>query len=120
MKQNTKFLNQFEEFNQLNSMFPQICLRSDSKINTDCRLMNLITTAFLEEYEPIQTPPDGNCLWHSISISLIGSTELTRILRAGTVYVMLKHEQYFKVSINFLYILFLYNQLLSDLYRFLL
>ena len=47
-------------------------------------------------YSPTDTPPDGNCLWHMISLNLCGTTELMPILRLMTAFAFLENEDYFQ------------------------
>jgi hypothetical protein len=44
---------------------------------------------FTKEYQPLKTPPDGNCLYHMISLCLIGNTTLMLMLRVLTVFSLL-------------------------------
>ncbi len=52
--------------------------------------------AMLSYYQPVVTSPDGNCLWHSISLTLLGSEQLSHDLRILTADVMLKNKDLFK------------------------
>ena len=49
--------------------------------------------SFLKEYIPVNTPPDGNCLFHAISIALNGGLNLTRHLKLFASFVMLQNTQ---------------------------
>ncbi len=44
---------------------------------------------FTKEYQPLKTPPAGNCLYHMISLCLIGNTTLMLMLRVLTVFSLL-------------------------------
>lgn len=52
-------------------------------------------------YRPTETPPDGNCLWHMISLCLCGSTDLMPILRLVTAFTLVENEQYFQQLIGY-------------------
>ncbi len=43
-------------------------------------------------YVPVDTPPDGNCTFHAVSISLYGDTTLTRHLKLLSVYTLVTHK----------------------------
>ena len=47
-------------------------------------------------YSLSETPPDGNYLWHTISLDLCGSTKLMSILRLVTVFTLVENEDYFR------------------------
>jgi hypothetical protein len=49
----------------------------------------LLYNSFAAEYQPLKTPPDGNCLWHMVSLCLVGNTTLMYILRALTTFTIL-------------------------------
>ena len=51
--------------------------------------------SFLKEYIPVNTPPDGNCLFHAISIALNGGLNLTRHLKLFASFVMLQNRHKF-------------------------
>lgn len=47
-------------------------------------------------YRLTETPPDGNCLWHMISLDLCGTTELMPFLRMVTAFTLVQNEDYFQ------------------------
>ena len=51
-------------------------------------------------YAPISTSPDGNCLWHMVSIGLCGSEKLTAPLRLLTILTLIENEVYFQDLID--------------------
>ncbi len=69
---------------------------SSRQLKEEIKISRLYPKCFLEEYKPIKTPPDGSCLWHSISICLSGDTSFTVILRLLTVYYLLKNKTRYK------------------------
>ncbi len=50
----------------------------------DYEVLNTLHPAFASHYKPFDTPKDGNCLWHMVSISISGSIKLTSLLRDMT------------------------------------
>ena len=52
-------------------------------------------------YRPTETPPDGNCLWHMISLCLCSSTDSMPILRLVTAFTLVENEQYFQQLIGY-------------------
>ena len=55
----------------------------------------IFPNSFLKEYIPVKTPPDGNCLFHAISIALNGGLNLTRNLKLFASFVMLQNTDKF-------------------------
>ena len=47
-------------------------------------------------YAAVSTSPDGNCLWHMVSIALCGSESLTASLRVITLFSLVVNEAYFQ------------------------
>ena len=72
-----------------------ITMDSGVSIPTDDNLTTFIHPIFLEEHTILKTPPDGNCLWHSISINLTGSTRLTKDHRCITRETLQHHKELF-------------------------
>ena len=63
-----------------------------NNMDIDKNVLNLLHPAFLNEYTPRVTSPDGNCLWHMVSICLVGTQELTFFLRSATVYTLIRYK----------------------------
>ena len=57
--------------------------------------MSLLPNCFIEYFLPIQTPGDGNCMWHMVSRSLCGNCSLTNLLKDMTVITFFMLEQKF-------------------------
>ena len=47
-------------------------------------------------YTAVPTSPDGNCLWHMVSLGLCGTEELMPNLRVLTLVTLLENERYFR------------------------
>ena len=47
-------------------------------------------------YTTVPTSPDGNCLWHMVSLGLCGTEELMPDLRVLTLVTLLENERYFR------------------------
>ena len=47
-------------------------------------------------YTAVPTSPDGNCLWHMVSLELCGTEELMPDLRVLTLVTLLENEWYFR------------------------
>ncbi|CAF0920372.1 unnamed protein product [Brachionus calyciflorus] len=77
---NTKDPNQ----NKLN--FHKHYYRSD--IIVERNIMALLHPEFTKNYIPIKTPPDGNCLFHMISIRLFGHCKNSTLIRYITVFFL--------------------------------
>jgi hypothetical protein len=58
----------------------------------DVSAMKYMFPCFSDRFRPCYTESDGNCLWHMISISLIGDQSLTDILRCYTLFTLLKYK----------------------------
>ena len=52
-------------------------------------------------YSPCFTKPDGNCMFHMISISLIGNDSLSELLRSLCIYTMMKYKNEFLKLLEF-------------------
>ena len=51
---------------------------------------------FKRHYEAGRTPADGNCLWHAISLCMMGNTSLMAPLRLATQAVLRQQERQFQ------------------------
>ena len=69
-------------------------LRDDHTI--DNHIKQFLQPAILPYYQPVETTRDGNCLWHSISINLLGNEQMSHDLRILTAEIMLKNKDFFK------------------------
>jgi hypothetical protein len=75
---------------------------SEIKANdVDKSVAKEMNTAFRDIYQPMKTPPDGNCLWHMVSISLCGDKSLTYVLRALTTFTIIILKDFFFEKIKF-------------------
>ena len=62
---------------------------------------HIFPNSFLSHYVPVKTPPDGNCLFHAVSISLTGNIHITRHLKLFTTYIMVTNKDIFLSIIQF-------------------
>ena len=61
----------------------------------DKYVISVLPSCFTRYFLPIQTPADGNCLWHMVSRCLCGNCGLTNILKDMTVITLFMLEQTF-------------------------
>ncbi len=64
-------------------------------LTPDVHVSSLLHPAILSHYCPVVTAPDGDCLWHSLFICLLGTQELSNTLRMQTVNVMKQNKTFF-------------------------
>ena len=62
---------------------------------------HVFPNSFLSHYVPVKTPPDGNCLFHAVSISLTGNIHITRHLKLFTTYIIVTNKDIFLSIIQF-------------------
>jgi hypothetical protein len=80
--------------NQISEYFVSIL----DKNEIDNEVLENLHPIFSESYKPFNTPKDGNCLWHMLSISICGSTGLSVLLRNMTVITLAKlREKFMKI-----------------------
>lgn len=95
---NENFLKKFEQqsvmlANYLASLRP--IKRFVKASDIDNHVKKFLNCAFASEFQPFKTKADGNCLYHMISICLIGDTRFSYLLRALTVFTLLKYKTEF-------------------------
>ncbi len=61
-------------------------------LTPDVHVSSLLHPAILLHYCPVVAASDGDCLWHSLSICLLGTQELVHTLRMITVFVMKQNK----------------------------
>jgi hypothetical protein len=73
-----------------------LTLNSNFKfLGVDLGVKGTLHSHFQNQYMPVRIRADGNCLYHAISMSLVGDDRLSTILRFGCIGVVLRHKEYF-------------------------
>ena len=61
----------------------------------DIQVVSMLPNAINEEYQAMETTPDGNCLFYAISMTLCGSKYLGETLRILIAYLLIEHKDRF-------------------------
>jgi len=64
-------------------------------------VLSKLHPSFNQQYLPVRTSSDGNCLWHMVSIGLVGNQDLTVCLRLLTVEILVTKKDFFQTLMRF-------------------
>lgn len=84
------------------------------RLHVETRVQKQLFNGFNEELQPCRTSMDGNCLWNMISICLSGNETFMYILRALTVYTIVKLKKFFVDKIIWEYTCDVYSFMVEE------
>lgn len=67
----------------------------------DMIVLSKLHPSFSQQYLPVRTSSDGNCLWHMVYIGLVGNQDLTVCLRLLTVEILVTKKDFFQTFMRF-------------------
>jgi hypothetical protein len=67
----------------------------------DMIVLSKLHPSFSQQYLPVRTSSDGNCLWHMVSIGLVGNQDLTVCLRLLTAEILVTKKDFFQTLMRF-------------------
>ena len=89
LRDSTQQLNQLLDYLQsFNRITSPACHLQEANVD--------IHPSILQQYKPVFTSPDGNCLYHALSICLCGTQDLMFFLRAAATHTILMNMQLFQ------------------------
>lgn len=90
----------FENFLKFARSAEKTYFDHNKTLHRDDNVFSKLPTCFTDNYLPVKTRADGNCLWNIVSICLFNNEAMSDVLRFISTYIIIKDKTLYKELIR--------------------